>query len=172
MISLTLLPLGLKFDAALAAAHRQAGQRVLEGLLEGEELEDRFVDRGVEADSALIGADRIVVLDPVAALDPDVALVVLPADPEGDDPVGLGHAPQDLGLVIFGLALGELEYVLGDLVDRLDEFGLVRVAALDAFHEAFEVDMLPSRGAPPPLFMRSFPSPRCVGAESRGGVAG
>ena len=35
------LALGIEVGAALAAAHRQAGQRVLEGLLEGEELEDR-----------------------------------------------------------------------------------------------------------------------------------
>ena len=35
------LALGIEIGAALAAAHRQAGQRVLEGLLEGEELEDR-----------------------------------------------------------------------------------------------------------------------------------
>ena len=35
------LALGIEVGAALAAAHRQAGQRVLEGLLEGEELQDR-----------------------------------------------------------------------------------------------------------------------------------
>src|SRR3712207_7908217 len=58
--------------------------------------------------------------------DPYVALVVLPADTEGDDAVGLGHAPEDLRLVIFGFARGELEHVLGDLVDGLDEFRLVR----------------------------------------------
>jgi hypothetical protein len=50
----------------------------------------------VEADAALVGADRVVVLDAVAALDADVAVVVLPADAERDHPVGLGDAAQDL----------------------------------------------------------------------------
>jgi hypothetical protein len=136
------LALGVEVRSALAAAHGEAGESVLEGLLESEELQNRFVDRGVESDSALVRADRIVVLHPVAALDPDIALVVLPADPERDHPVGLGHSPQDLRLMIFGLALGELEYVLGDFLDRLDEFGLTGVAPLDPVHETVEVDMV------------------------------
>jgi hypothetical protein len=61
--SLSLLPLGSKSRAALAAAHRQRGERVLEHLLEGEELEDAEVDRRVEAQAALVRADRAVHLD-------------------------------------------------------------------------------------------------------------
>ena len=90
------LALGVEVRAALAAAHRQAGQRVLEGLLEGEELQHALGDRGVEADPALVRADRVVVLDAAAALDADIAVVVLPADAEGDDPIGLGDAAEDL----------------------------------------------------------------------------
>src|SRR6201999_3053731 len=45
------LALRVEVGAAIAPAHRQAGERVLEGLLEGEELEDRLVDAGVEADA-------------------------------------------------------------------------------------------------------------------------
>jgi hypothetical protein len=48
MISRSDLPLGLKFAPALAAAHGKAGERVLERLLEGEELEHALVDARVE----------------------------------------------------------------------------------------------------------------------------
>src|SRR5581483_880175 len=95
-----------------------------------------LVDRGVEADAALVGADRVVVLHAPAALDADAAAVVLPADPEGDDPVGLGDAAQDLLLVVFFLVGDEVEDVLGHFLHSLDEFGLMWIAPLDAFHEA------------------------------------
>src|SRR3546814_10722715 len=66
------------------------GQRVLERLLEREEFEHAFGDARVKADSALVRPDGIVVLDPPAALDADIALVILPTDAKGHDPVGLG----------------------------------------------------------------------------------
>src|SRR4026207_97693 len=81
------LALGIEVRPALAAAHRKAGERVLEGLLEGEELQDGFGHRGMEADAALVGADCVVVLHAAAALHADIAVVVFPADAERDDPV-------------------------------------------------------------------------------------
>ncbi len=51
------LPLGVEVGAALAAADRQAGQGVLEDLLEAEELDDAEVDGRVEAQAALVGAE-------------------------------------------------------------------------------------------------------------------
>src|SRR3546814_849647 len=78
------LALGIEVRATLAAAHGQAGQRVLEGLLEGEELQHALRDRRMEADAALIRADGVVVLDAPAALDANIVIVVLPANPEGD----------------------------------------------------------------------------------------
>src|SRR3546814_8679278 len=71
------LALGVEVRSALAAAHRQAGQRILERLFERQELEHAFGDARVKADAALIGTDRIVVLHPPAALDADMAVVVL-----------------------------------------------------------------------------------------------
>ena len=44
--------------------------------------------------------------------------------------------------MIFLLVLDEVENVLGDFLDRLDEFGLARIAPLHALHEAFEIDMI------------------------------
>src|SRR5262249_10845369 len=58
------LAFGFEVRAALAAAHRERGERVLEDLLEGEELEDAEVDGGVESEAALVGADGAVHLDP------------------------------------------------------------------------------------------------------------
>src|SRR4029079_12208813 len=69
------LALGIEVRAALAAAHGQGGQRVLEHLLEGQELEDAEVDRGVEAQAALVGADGAVHLDSETAVDVDLSLV-------------------------------------------------------------------------------------------------
>ena len=44
----------IKVGAALAAAHRQRGQRILQDLLKPEKLQDGEIDGGVEAKSAFI----------------------------------------------------------------------------------------------------------------------
>src|SRR3546814_3222089 len=62
---------------ALPISHRQAGQCILERLLERQEFQHAFGDARVKADAALIGADGVVVLHPPAALDADIARVVL-----------------------------------------------------------------------------------------------
>jgi hypothetical protein len=90
----------------------------------------------------LVGADRVVVLHPPAALDADVAGIVLPADPERDHPVRLGNPAQDLRLVILLLVGDEIEDVLGHFLHCLDEFVLMRVAPFDPFHELVEVDVV------------------------------
>src|SRR6185436_12904832 len=69
------LALGVEVAAALAAAHRQRGEAVLEHLLEGEELEDAEVDAGVEAQAALVRPQRAAHLDAEAAVYLDVAAV-------------------------------------------------------------------------------------------------
>ena len=136
------LALGVEVGTTLAAAHGQAGQCVLEGLLEGEELQHRFGDAGVEADAALVGADRVVVLYAPAALDADITGIIFPADAEGNHAVRLGDAAQDLLGVILLLVLHEFENVLGDFLHRLDEFGLVRVALLHTLHEPVEINVI------------------------------
>src|SRR5690606_1591786 len=47
--------LGVEVGAPLAAADGQAGEGVLEDLLEAEELDDPEVDAGVEAQATLVG---------------------------------------------------------------------------------------------------------------------
>jgi len=71
----------IEVRSALAAADPLAGQGVLEDLLEAEELDDAGVDRGVEAQAALVGAQRGVELDAEAAVDVDLAGVVDPGNP-------------------------------------------------------------------------------------------
>jgi hypothetical protein len=68
------LALGIEVGAALAAAHGERGEAVLEDLLEGQELEDAEVDGRMEAQAALVRADGAVHLDAEAAVDLDGAL--------------------------------------------------------------------------------------------------
>src|SRR3546814_12875194 len=53
----------VEIRSPLAAADRQPGQGVLEGLLEAEELDDPDVDRRMEAQAPLVRPERRVELD-------------------------------------------------------------------------------------------------------------
>src|SRR5690606_13536378 len=77
-------PLRVEVRPALGAADRQARERVLENLFEAEELDDAGIDRTMETQPALVGAERGVELHPVALVDPHLAFVVDPRDPEKD----------------------------------------------------------------------------------------
>ena len=136
------LALGVEVRPALAAAHRQAGECVLEGLFKREKLQHAFVHRRVEADAALVRADRVVVLDAVAALHADIAGIVFPADAERYHAVRLSNAAQDLFGVVCFLVLDEIEDVFRHFLHRLHEFRLVRIALVYAFHEGCEVNVI------------------------------
>src|SRR5690606_19597057 len=89
--------LRVEVAAALAAADAETGERVLEDLLEAQELDDPEVDRGVEAQAALVGAEGAVVFDPEAPVDVHATVVVLPRHPEDDLPLRLDqplHEPR------------------------------------------------------------------------------
>lgn len=97
---------------------------ILEDLLKAEELEDGQVDGGVQTQAALVGAQGRVELDPVAAVDLDVALVILPLHAELDDALGDGGDLEG-GAVLWVLL--EQSAVLqgrGELVVGLLELGL------------------------------------------------
>lgn len=51
------LALGVKVASTLATSHHETSERVLERLLKAEELQDREVDRGMESEAALVGAE-------------------------------------------------------------------------------------------------------------------
>src|SRR5690606_1437529 len=92
--------LGIEVRAALAAADRHARQGVLEDLLVPEELDDREVDAGVEAQAALVGAEHRGELDPEAAVDLHGALIIDPRHAEDDLPLGLDDALEDRPLAV------------------------------------------------------------------------
>ena len=92
------LAAGREVAAALAAAHGQRGEGILEGLLKAQELEDRQVDRSMETKTALVGANGVVELHAVAQVGLHLALVVDPSHTEGENTVGLNHALHDFCL--------------------------------------------------------------------------
>ena len=125
--------------AALAAAHRERREAVLEGLLESQELEDREVHRGVEADTALVGADGAVHLDAVAAVDFDFAFVVEPRHAENNHALGFGNAFQHLHLLQDRAGHDVRGQRFGHLADGLMEFRLSGIACNQPGHEVFDV---------------------------------
>ena len=122
------LALGVEVRAALAAAHGQGGQAVLEGLLKAQELQDALVDRGMEAQTALVGADGAVELHTVAAVDLDLAFVIDPGHTEADDTLRLDQTLDQSGLLIFGVLLHDGLDALQHLADSLQKFGLIGIA--------------------------------------------
>lgn len=92
---------GREVGATLGATHGECGQGVLEGLLKGQELQDGLCHAGVEADSAFIGADGIVVLYTVSHVGMDIALVVHPVHAELDDAVGDAETLDEIGFLEF-----------------------------------------------------------------------
>ena len=86
------LALGIEVGAAFAAAHHQRRQRILEDLLERQELQDAEIDGRMEAQAALVGPDGAVHLDTVTAIDLHVAVIVEPRHAEHDDAFGFHDA--------------------------------------------------------------------------------
>ena len=125
------LAVRIEVGAALAAAHGEAGEGVLEDLLEAEELEGGELNLRVEAEASLIGADRGVELAAIAAVHMVLALVVDPGHTEHDRALGLGDALKDaLGLVL-GLGIDEGTDRLENLFCSLKELGLPRIASFE-----------------------------------------
>ena len=83
----------------LCASHGERCQRVLEGLFEGKELQNRKIHRPVETQSAFIWADNIVVLDTVAHVGLHVAFVVYPCDTELNESVGNAKTLDKIALL-------------------------------------------------------------------------
>ncbi len=127
---------GIKVGTALRAAHGQAGQRVLEGLLEAEELDDAFIDVLLEAKTTLVRADRAVELAAPAAVGMIIAILIHPADAEREHPLRLDHALEQVDLLILGMRVHDRGNRGQNLFHGLDEFRLVRVRRLDIIDDA------------------------------------
>ena len=61
-----------------------AGESILEDLLEAQELKDRQIHRGMEAETTFVWAQRRVELHTIATVDLHLALIVFPCDTELD----------------------------------------------------------------------------------------
>ena len=129
----------IEVRAALGAADGQAGHGVLEDLLEAQELHDREVDGGVKADAALVGAKSRVVLNAVAAVDMPHVIVVLPGHAELDDALGLDHPLQQGGLLVLGMGVDHGLQGAEDLLDGLQELGLVGILRLGLGQNSLDV---------------------------------
>ena len=133
------LALGIEVGAALAAAHGQAGEGVLEDLLKAQELDDGQVNRGVEPQAALGGADGGGELHPVAPVDLHLALVVHPGDAEQQAALRLHNPVNDAGTDDVGPLLGHRLEGLQHLAHGLEELRLVGVLPADLLIHALEV---------------------------------
>ena len=130
---------GIKVGTALGAAHGQAGQAVLKGLLEAQELHDGQVDGGMEAQAALVGADGAVELHTETAVDMGLASIVNPRDAEHDLALGLDHSLKQSNLLILGVLLDNGNQRLKNLFDGLVELRLVGIALLHSVDDSGNV---------------------------------
>src|SRR5699024_4898552 len=115
------LAVRVEIGSALGATEPEPGERVLEDLLEAEELERVLVDGLVEAQSALVRAQIRAELDAEAALDLDGPGVVDPRHAEGDDALGLDDPLEDPALHVLRVLLDDRRERLEYLVHGLPE---------------------------------------------------
>src|SRR5690606_8785949 len=127
--------------AALGSADALAGEGVLEDLLEAEELDDAEVDARVEAQTALVGAERGVELHTESAVHLHRTRVVDPRDAEHDLPLGFDESLEDPCLEVFGMLLEHRSDRLEHLVERLVEFGFARVAGNGGAEDVVDVSL-------------------------------
>ena len=133
------LALRIEVGAALAAAHRQAGQGVLQNLLKAEELDDTLVHARVEAQAALVRADCRVELDAVTAVDLHLALIVGPCDAELHHAFRLDDAFEHARFLIFRMLRDHRFEAFENLANGLQELRLVAVALFHLRVHALDV---------------------------------
>ena len=131
--------LRVEVGAALAAAHGQRGQRVLEDLLEAEELDDALVDGRVEAQAALVRSDGGVELHAVTTVHLHLALIIGPGHAELHHALRLDDALQHACLLVLRVLLDHRLDGLEHLAYSLQELRLVAVALFDLSVDALHV---------------------------------
>jgi hypothetical protein len=95
----------------------------------------------MKAQATLVGTDRVIKLHSIAALITYIPIVVGPGHPKHDDPIGLGHAFQDLHLVVYRLVRNIRKYGFGHFGYGLMKFALARISLFNAVDEALEIDL-------------------------------
>ena len=133
------LAAGVEVRSALGSAHGQGGERILESLFESEELHDAEVHAGMEADTALIRADRAVTLDAEAAVDVDFSAVVHPGDTEHEHALGFHDAFQNLLIHQMGIGGYVGSHAFHHLAYGLMELFFTGVLGYDIGHDALDI---------------------------------
>ena len=136
------LALGIEVRAALAAADGQSREAVFQNLLKAQELQDGEVDRGVEAQTALVRANRGVELHPVAPVHMDFALIVRPRDTEADHALWLDKPFHQRGFLILRMPLHNRFQALQHFQHRLMEFLLIGVPLCHLFIDPLQIRVL------------------------------
>jgi hypothetical protein len=149
-------PTRVEVGATLAAADRQAGQRVLEDLLEAEELDDPQVHRGMEPQPTLVRAEHAGVLHPETAVDVGAPGVVHPRHAEDDLPLRLAQPLEHRRLGVLRVGVHHRSERGDHLVHGLVELRLTGVAAQDFLDDGDEqlvhgrAPWSTAGGSPPP----------------------
>ena len=126
-----------KIAASLAATHGQRGQRILESLLETEELHNAQVDRRVETQTALVRADGAVELHAIAYIDMNFALVVGPRHTEHDDTLRFDDTFDDLCFLKFRMLVVHILDGMKHFFYCLKEFRLSWMLLSQVLHDFF-----------------------------------
>ena len=133
------LALRVEVGTALAAAHRQGGQGILENLFEAEELDHAFVHARMEAQTTLIRSDCGIELDAIAAVDLHLAFIIGPSDTEFDHALRLDKAFKHACLLIFRMLRNYWFKAFENLKNGLQEFRLVAITLFDLCVYALDV---------------------------------
>ena len=112
---------------------------VFENLLKAQELQDALVDRGMEAQAALVGADGAVELDAVAAVDLNISVLIRPWHTEADDTFWLNDAGQDVFSDIFWMGFKDWLQGCEEFFNGLEEFCFMWVASFYCFKRSLDI---------------------------------
>ena len=129
------LALGVKIRSALGAAHRQTGERVLEGLFKAEEFDDGGVYAGMQTQTALVRTDGGVELYAVAAVHTDLARIVDPSHAEGNKSFRFDKTLDNARLNKVGTHRKHRFNGFENLFYCLNELGFTGVALFNAFDD-------------------------------------
>ena len=124
----------VEFDESLVTGnemideqHKELIGTVLEGLLEAQELDDRSIHTGMQAQAALVGADGAVELNAEATVHLNLARIVHPGYTELDKTLRLDQALQHTVFLVFRVLFHQSLQAFQNLAHGLQELRLIGV---------------------------------------------
>ena len=129
----------IEVGSSLSSPDGQAGQRVLERLLEAEKLDDADIDGRVEAQPSLVGPESRVELHPETAIDPHLSGIVDPRHAKDDLSLRLAE-PLDQAMVgVAGMFGDDAAETSEHFLDCLMEFFFAGVTAENFSKDGFQL---------------------------------